>query len=377
MAKRSKLEMRVLAVALLVPFVMSCNDEVSGLVNEKYEGETLANIKGTLSIESPEAYDGPISIALVWRHAWTETEEDYKAHMADQENDTACTGFLGDELSGLSCDGTLLAEQTTTCRQKAPISIYKNPQEIEYKAASLMEFSLPVYELPPEEVRVDLSKTGGSGWKAEAVVVAFLDKDDNGEFDRGNPDQAGDLLVASSLGSYPGEDGETKPGGSVYFLDGTLGPDSNILIDDGDLKQGFNLLEFDMNPVNCRVLENSESISLYPYQYRNETVFRTVSLHCDEVEARYIFNGSGPVPGEGNRNCMQAVTTSDTPDRDYPLPSLAPGQKLYQWWYNEVDPEDNPCIIYARSGAVCYTDESQIPEGWESACGGYILESSR
>ena len=387
----------------------SCDGRQNGLVDEKYKGRPLAVINGSISIDAPEAIDAPISIAVAWLSAddlsyyndsfyndydeyYDDTaaettvvpgdvkdgdsveESDYEAYY-----DNMCPPPLQgtSDLSAESCNGTIGAPYTETCRSVN--DNFWSMQASEYKAESLLKFTLPIYELPPSQARTDLTVIGGKGWFAEGIIVAFTDKNGNGRFDMGTPEKKRDQVISST---YLDTGDEYYLGWVVYF-DGAIPKGSQV---NGrynvTLKQGINLI-VEEEP-GMRFLSPDEPIALVPVDVKR-TGAEFVALQC--AEAEYVIENNVSPPEEGVDDCAsigkemsqsgisvdgdtEMTIDAGVADADEPLHIERYTEII--WWTEFVKP-DNPCVVYVKRASVCMTGDAELPEGWDNICGGFYL----
>ncbi len=356
-------KMKTLRALLMIGVLcMGCD----GLVDSSHEGTALAEINGTLSIAEPGSVDGPISIAVAWidapedgvmmfvniddpgepdpyaddPEAAPEPEED--PPLTEQES--ACPDFEGDAEDEVVCDGTLAPHQTAVCEESA--GDVWSLVATEYKSKSLVEFSLPIYELPPQAARVDLSAIDGKGWMAEGIVVAFSDKNGNQRFDKGNSGHTEDRLLSASL--LESEDAYYY-GKIVFFSE-----NEPQFVKDMFMyapKKGFSLVIDDGDGV--RTVDADQSLPLMPIEASGGDV-GLASLQCTDIEYQIDFNGPAPTSATGMCAVAEWGMTAE---------------EIYREWEVQAADPSNPCVIHIYSGFACYTDEGQLPPEWLDLCG--------
>ena len=157
--------------------------------------------------------------------------------MDDAEGYVRCPEFEGDDESEVACDGTLAPHQTATCREEA--EVLWALQSVQYEADSLIEFTLPIYDLPPERARTDATLFGGKGWRSEGIIVAFTDKNGNGQLDPGTPDKLADRVLSASM-SFSDESYLSM--GLVFLSEPGADMDEMGSLVDVELKQGYNIV---------------------------------------------------------------------------------------------------------------------------------------
>jgi hypothetical protein len=367
------------APILLMALCAGCSN---GLVDESHEGEPLAEVNGTLSVANPKAVTEPISIAVAWLDAppggfdmdmmgQPDTEPAHDPYADDTdgipevdtgtdplpepEEEDACPDFDGDEEGEVTCDGTLAPHQTATCTETAG-SIW-SLQATEYKAKSLIEFTLPIYDLPPEAARRDLSAAGVDGWMAEGIIVAFSDENGDQRFEKGNLRRIKDRLLSSSVLETP----KTRYVGKIVFYSGKDSEETQALFG-WALQQGFNLIIEDDE--GSRVAPMSHSVELIPLTESGAGV-ELAALQCTELEYRYDFNG--PVPESWTQNCEAGEWGTYYPSDDGMVTD-----GTYLEWQNATADPDHPCVIHVSTGFACYSDIGQLPEEWLGICGGLV-----
>jgi hypothetical protein len=322
--------------------LIACDDK-SGLVDENYKGEPLATVNGTLSISSPEG-GGKISVAVAWLSA-------------EDGGDLYWPDFIGDEEGEVACDGTPAPYQHEPFR--ANTTGLWALQAVEYEATSLINFKLPIMELPPESARQDLAEwNNGEGWHATGIIIAFIDKDADGQYDASTPDTVGDTFIAASENLT--EDSEYVA--SVTYLNGTLSDDAKEFW--GHLKQGFNL---EIEKENYETGEEEftsdleATIDLFPPN--DATLWEElVELQCSEVEYQVEFNKSFSRDDYSDSffGCMSLAVDGSTAEDGPSLISLS-------WDDGTIDPE-NICVVHEMEGAVCFSNE-ELPQEWMDFCG--------
>jgi hypothetical protein len=266
------------------------------------------------------------------------------------EVEPGCPDFDGDAEEEVVCDGSLAPHQTATCTEVAG-DIW-SLQAIEYKAKSLIEFSLPIYDLPPNAARVDLGDLGGSGWIAEGIIVAFSDKNNNQRFEKGDLNGAEDRLLSASVLKKM----EAYYSGKIIFFS----EDESDMISELFTvvpEKGFSLVIDDDD--GARKVELSDPVQLVPIEDSGAGV-ELADLQCKELEYHYDFNGS--VPTDSTGECLVAewqISEEGT--------SLE--ETYREWEVSEAD-SGNPCVIHVSTGFACYADISQLPEEWLDVCGG-------
>jgi hypothetical protein len=265
------------------------------------------------------------------------------------ENDlmSMCPDFEGDQMDEVTCDGTLAPRQSATCREAVSDGLW-SMQAVTYKAKSLLEFSLPIHDLPPEEVMEDLSYMGVNGRMAMGIIVAFADKNGDQVFNKGDADRIEDRLLSAS--ALTTEDEHYV--GWVMFLDGES-PARHFEIS-GILEQGFNIVIEDEYTV--RVVDIDEPISLIPMETSGAGP-ELAEIQCNNID--YIYDFNGPVPTETPFGCAGFGGGGPGPD----------GIIINEMgWEVHLEDPANPCAIRVSSGYVCYTDEGQVPETWWDYC---------
>lgn len=374
--------------------VTGCGDgdekPASGLVDNTYQGEPLAVITGTLSVTAPLEQTKNISIGVIWTgpRSYEYVDLDFEG---DNEEETGCA---------------FVAPHQTEVVTQSTMDLWPI-QSVTYELTSLVEFSVPIYELPPEAARWDLAELGGKGWIAGGIVAAFSDVNGNGIFDRGTPDNLTDRLLSLSY-AYSEED-ETEYMAQIIFVhnEGDKKFLDELYYDELDLQQGFNLMELINDEVYLRNLD-------YPIQLspiREDTVVgsQLMEMQCSEIEYTVEFNAPMPVPTElywisshceawgtgvyagedesefdggsgaddgtmegdegsmeGGDGAMEDVGGMETdfgaPD-DEPLEGLIAADLRAQ----ELHPA-NPCKIREWHWFACFDDGVEAPDMWMDLC---------
>jgi hypothetical protein len=369
--------MRLGALILMTALCAGC---ANGLVDEGHEGEPLAEVNGTLSVANPKAVTEPISIAVAWLDAppegfdmdvmdYQDTEPAHDPYADDTDGipevgtdpppepevEDVCPDFDGDDEGEVACDGTLAPHQTETCTVKAG-DIW-SLRATEYKAKSLIEFTLPIYDLPPKAARRDLAAIGGDGWMAEGIIVAFADENGDGRFEKGNLKRVKDRLLSSSVLETP----KKRYVGKVVFYSGEDSEGMEALFG-WSLEQGFNLVIEDGD--GSRVMAMSHPVALIPLAESGAGV-SLAGVQCTELEYRYDFNGT--VPETWTQNCEVCGWAMY-----YESGGEMVTDGTYVEWQDSTQDPDQPCVIHVSTGFACYADVGQLPEEWLDVCGGLI-----
>ncbi len=215
--------------AMRLGFAMSvCLAACGDLVDEHYEGEPLAVLKGRLlAADNAPAMDREVSLALMWERSdfhdpWVRYDP---ALLYPLLAETTCTTTVleGQE----NCDGTpyRLVEECTT----VDLALARRTEEVDYEPIFPISFSVPVFHLPPAEALYDLSQQGGQGSFAMGYLMAYDDIDGDGEFKFGSPVLAPEpVLAAAVFQDYQPPPNTPRESFFIVFLDGTINLD-NVL----------------------------------------------------------------------------------------------------------------------------------------------------
>ncbi len=192
------------------------------LADSGYAPGPIAVIQGTL--DSPSAQ--PLSLAMLWYPAYF--TEGLIRGVADPIGNPhlSQTCLAAEPLQDAICDGTP-ARGREVCRWTEAV-----PQPL-VRATKLeadlgvLDFALPIRDLPPPGILYDLSGQGGRGTFALGYVIAFHDEDGDGAFRYGTPENPPEPTLASSVsveGDYQPLAGEPRISYLVAFLDGVIDP---------------------------------------------------------------------------------------------------------------------------------------------------------
>jgi len=339
------------AIAAALIALSACGE--NGLVDKTYQGEPLATVHGSLSIDTP-ASGQKISIAVAWLN--------YESH----DDPSQSLDFVGDDEGEVACDGTPAPFQTATYRSRGP-GLWAL-QSVAYEATSLVSFQLPIMDLPPEAARMDLSYLQlGDGWMAMGLLIAFLDKDGDGEFDVASPETEGDKLLAVSIN----ESDEYEYEGIVYYLNGTLSDEDWVQEAYSELKQGYNIEVWE---AAAEIDEETGEMTGEETVTRdiNQTVqlftpvpmisYEMMDLQCSEVEHIVEFNN--PEISEADIEALGcAMGQSEMDDSEG---NIEPGPISVMWSGGVADP-NNPCVVREIRGFVCFPPNG-IPADWQGPC---------
>lgn len=334
----------VLASAVTMLLVI-CGCDDKGLVDQNYQGDPLATVNGSLSIDAPPGGQ-KISIAVAWLN------DSYG------EDDVETTpNFVGDEEGEVSCDGIPAPYQSETYR--APGMTLFALQSAAYEATSLVSFQLPILELPPESARTDLADMNvGEGWVAFGVLIAFLDENGDEKFDAATPETSGDTLLAVSVK----ETGDIEYQGIVVYVNGTFIDDPYVQEFYGDFSQGFNIqvLEYNLaTDEETLTTDSHQTVRLFtPDPF---VAYEMADLQCSEIEITVDFNESFARDDYGEAmTCWVSQSEMDSSDPT----EIVEGSLSLGWNDGAADP-NNPCIIRESKGFVCFPGSNISDEWWD------------
>ena len=331
--------------------VIGCNDD--GLVDESYQGEPLATVNGSLSIEAPASGE-KISIAVAWLNDGAYSEREYTPD------------FDGDDESEVACDGTPAPYQTETYRLPGKEAFAL--QSVAYEATSLTNFGLPILDLPPESARTDIASLDiGEGWMAYGLLIAFLDKNGDGIFDAATPETEGDTLLAVS---YQETEGKYYQGIVQYlngtFIDNSNGDDNYTVVPDiyRELSQGFNIQILEWNEeTDEETITTSKDQTVRLFTPDPLIAYEMTDIQCSEFEITVDFNKS--FSREDYNDDMSCWASQEIVDSSDPT-ELVEGP-LLMGWEDYTSGPNNPCIVRESKGFVCFPGSS-ISDEWSDFC---------
>ncbi|MCA9552394.1 MAG: hypothetical protein KC933_20335 [Myxococcales bacterium] len=301
-----------------VTIFSGCGDD---LVNNKYEGEVLTTIKGTLAAGTGQTVNGPVSLAILWLPPTIFVAD-------EQAGGGPIPPRTGDGTGEPTCTGI---PDPTTLDVDLVDSIAWVTQSVTYQAQFPINFQIPITSLPPANVRLDLADvTEGQGTWSMGVLVAYVDGNGNGQYDPGTPGNLPDQLLAASA-SQEGTSIDV-----IFYLDGTYPAGSDFDQTFGQIGQGFSLL--------------SGSTSQAP-MVRAATDPIELALGRNIQGADFNFTGCGQVE--------HRVETNGAIPTDAELFCYEDG---YGWYAPETSPE--PCVVVEKSGWACLAPGTPAPANW-------------
>lgn len=310
-----------ISFSVLLLAVAACGDR--GLVDEDYEGEPLVIIEGSLGVTGATAPSSPISLAIQWVPAV-------------EPPDLPPPGEFTPPRGPPVCDGTAQPVRTATSLGRENRGWVS--QSVTYQAQFPIAFQIPVTTLPPPTARLDLAQLGHSGTLSIGMLVAYVDTNQNGRFDLGQPGQAGDELLAASADV----DGELSQ--VIVYMDGSIGPrpppGQDNWVDEfldyyRGLPLGFSLLGTSgtvatpmpvTTPITMNVGDNASG--------RDE-----LAVSCSYIERRTVRDG--PTPSNAEIYCNGGG---------------------YSWRLPDAYPE--PCVELVTEGQVCLAAGVTPPPGY-------------
>lgn len=300
-----------------VTIFSGCGDD---LVNEKYEGEVLTTIKGTLAAGPGQTVNGPVSLAIMWLPP--------TIFVADEQSGGGPIPRISDGGDEQACDG--IPDPTNT-EAELEDSIAWITQSVTYEAQFPINFQIPITSLPPANVRLNLADvTQGQGTWSMGVLVAYVDGNGNGQYDLGTPGNLPDQLLAASAAA------EGSSIDVIFFLDGTYpaGSDFDQLLGQG--AQGFSLLSGSTGQAPT-VRAATDPIELTLGRNVEGADFNFTG--CGQIEHRIETNGA--IPADAELFCYEDG---------------------YGWLAPETSPE--PCVVVEKSGWACLTPGTTAPANW-------------
>ena len=157
----------------------ACGGSESGLVDKGFRGVPLGTLRGTLRASDTSALGPEISMALLWEPPdFQLTAEELIASFPPTPQ-VPCTG---------EPDPERRIQEGAPLRRPGRVT-----QQFSFEASFPLRFEMPIFELPPADVRVELDD--GSQYALGSVVV-FIDSNRNGLLDVPAADLAGDEIIA-------------------------------------------------------------------------------------------------------------------------------------------------------------------------------------
>jgi hypothetical protein len=203
-------------------------------------------------------------------------------------------------------------------------------QSVTYDAEFPISFTIPMTELPPADARMPLADYGGTGMISFGVLVAYIDGNGNGVYDRGTPGNLPDELLSSSS-NWSGSDLTV-----ILFLDGDPAGFGSAF---GTLQQGFNIVSKTptqsptmLGPTDPIMMTLGHNIDGRDLEYTG----------CAQIERRISYDG--PIPAGAEISC----------DRD---------NTFLNWQMPDERPQ--PCVVVERSGLQCLLNGETPPAGWQ------------
>lgn len=282
----------------------------NGLVNQEYEGEALTTIHGALATGATQIPTEPISLAILWM---PQAFEGGSTRQSGTGRGRGCSSVpmpLTEEV--LLEDAWGWVSQSVTYQAEFPIS-----------------FTIPLNELPPASARMALEDYGGSGTISFGVVVAYIDGNGNGVYDRGGPGNLPDELLSSSS-NWSGSDLT-----AILFLDGDPAGFAGAF---GPLPQGFSIISRTptipptmLGPMDPIPMTLGHNIDGKDFEYTG----------CAQIERR--ISSDGPVPANAEFSCS--------------------AEDRYAYWSTPVE-RPEPCVTVERGGLLCLLHDEQPPADW-------------
>jgi hypothetical protein len=170
----------------------------------------------------------------------------------------ACGGATGTEKQGtalVTLHGQLTGASTATSTGPVSVAIAWYPsvaangptsgakaivtQKVTFQGTFPVDFTVQLDGPPPDDALIDLAQNGGRGKAAYGVLIAFEDRNGNGQLDLIPP---GGAPVDRIVGASSGDPSAVIPAVtySIQYLDGTAGPGDQLDVLQG--AQGYNLM---------------------------------------------------------------------------------------------------------------------------------------
>ena len=323
---------------------VACGDAIPGLVDERFQGEPLAVLQGTLRIDDASGLTGDVSLALLWDAA---SLAPLRPIVSPRRPEAVCTGEPDPRTSRAE---VLLGANNAIGAGRAWIS-----QSVSIEASFPARFEMPLYQFPPAGALVDLAENDfGEGLYAAGQLAVYIDTNANGVLDLPSAGRPGDEILALNYDL------------GITYLDGIIQPEFDVVLQVGEVPNipaGLSIWTADIqtNPdLTTTGLTWVPSFSFRRYASIEAGVDITIPTSsrdrkhaeyraCTSVVLRHEYGGAVPVDFDvfdpGYTNCAS--------------------DGLSTWSGTEPEVEvDETCVLTRRVFLACLEPEAPVPDHW-------------